>query len=35
MAQPYNKVLQATFDPPAAFAVAKAPVASNAPEHRR
>lgn len=30
-----NKSLQGTFDPPATFAAAKAPVASNAPEFRR
>jgi len=32
---PPNKSLQVTFDPPAAFAVAKATVASNAPELKR
>lgn len=30
-----NKSLQVTFDPPPTFAVAKAGVASNAPELRR
>lgn len=30
-----NKSLQVTFDPPPIFAVAKAGVASNAPELRR
>lgn len=30
-----NKSLQVTFDPPAAFAIAKATVASNPPELRR
>lgn len=32
---PPNKSLQVTFDPPPTFAVAKAGVASNAPELRR
>jgi len=31
----HNKSLQVTFDPPPTFAVAKAGVASNAPELRR
>ena len=31
----HNKTLQVTFDPPPTFAVAKAGVASNAPELRR
>ena len=35
MAQPYNKVLQPTFDPLRTFAAAEARIASNAPEHRR
>ncbi len=30
-----NKSLQVTFDPPPTFAIAKAGVASNAPELRR